>query len=170
MVGRRHKNKLLRSSAPFRHLGEEDIFRRYAMDMRKHAVSHRGYHVGGSGIGVTKDGRYVPLSGFNSKGAPGPRQPGDLCAEMRIIDDAKAKGCVAILEMWVAQPPQPDDFTGLDFGVAISCGHCRMRYRKKELPNKKSPLKRDTKINFIDSTDERRWRAFTVERLLRVCS
>jgi len=169
MVGKRHRNKHYRPSPPFRQNGEEGIFRKYAMDMRKHAVSHRGYRVGGSGVGVTKDGRYLQLSGFNTKAAPGPRRHGDLCAEMRMIDDAIRQNCVVILEMWMAQPPQPDDFTGLDFGVAVSCGYCRRRY-KRELKNPKSPLKRDTRLNFIDSTNPENERSFKVEQLLRVCS
>ena len=169
MVGKRHKNRHHRHSPILQHLGEEPVFRQYALDMQNCAVSWRGYRVGGSGVGVTKDGRYVPLSGFNTKAAPGPRRQGDLCAEMRIIKDAERKHCVAILEMWMAQPPQPDDFTKLDLGVAVSCGHCRLNYKNK-LRNPASPLRRDTRLNFIDSTNPSNTRAFTVEQLLRICS
>ena len=138
--------------------------------MQEEAISWRGYRVGGSGVGITGDGRYVSLSGYNTKAKKGPRRRGDLCAEMRIIEDAKKKGCTTILEMWVAQPPQPDDFTGLNLGVAISCGHCRMRYKNRELPDKRSPLKRETVINFVDSTNPERSRPFSVEKILRICS
>lgn len=169
MVGRRQKNRHHRPSPIFQHLGDEAIFQKYAMYMRKHAKSWRGYLVGGSGIGVKSDGQYVLLSGFNTKVAPGPRRHGDKCAEMRIIENAKAERCVAILEMWCALEPKRDDATALNLGVTISCVHCRSYFRR-ELSTKHTPLKCDTKLNFIDSTKPERTRPFTVEQILRICS
>ena len=169
MVRRRHRNRHHRPSPPFRHFGEAELFHQYALDMRGRAYSHRGYLVGGSGVGITAEGTYVRLSGYNTKAAEGPRRKGDKCAEMRLIDDAKEKKCVAILEMWYALEPQADDKTGLDLGVTISCVHCRARF-KSELKNPGSPLKRDTRVNFIDCTNPQRWRPFAVEQILRICS
>jgi len=169
MVGRRQRNRHHRPSPRFRHFGEDAIFHRYAADMRAHARSYRGYRVGGSGVGVTAGGKYVQLLGYNTKAAEGPRQHGDLCAEMRLIDDARSKASDVILEMWIAHDPESDDATGLELGVKISCVHCRTCF-KTELRNPGSPLKRETRINFIDANGKKTPRSFTVEQILRICS
>jgi hypothetical protein len=72
--------------------------------------------------------------------------------------------------MWEAhEEPQADDKTKLHLGFTISCVHCRARY-KTELLKPRGRVKRKTRVNFVDSTNPRRMRPFSVEQILRVCS
>jgi hypothetical protein len=134
----------------------------------QHGISWRKFRMGGSGLGVDPEGRTHRFDAANHKPFDRPRNRdlGDECPEMRIIDAAKTAGCT-LLGMAVVGDYQPDDFSGIDLGVTISCVHCRRTYRQ-ELKSPISLLRPCTRLYFSNIDDPSRHVELTVRNLLAI--
>ncbi len=140
--------------------------RSFAEYIRLHATSHRNFQVGTAALVWSSVGVLGLLGGPNRKAQPGPRRPGiDFCAEMIAILIAKAIDARKIVGMVTVASPQADDVSGQNFGVTVSCYHCRGWYRK-ELQDPASPLKGDTRLRFVDHANPTTHLEFSVDEFL----
>src|SRR3989344_6093540 len=96
-----------------------------AMQKRREARHHSGFHVGAAGIILAEHNGHQVSSGANVQ----PHKGGGIkmCAEEPVIVRAyELRGVVA--GMVVVAPPKIDDFSKLGLNVTISCGHCRKKF------------------------------------------
>ncbi len=136
-----------------------------AAEAQRKAKSYRGANYGCAALGLMPDGTLRSFWGANSKKAEGPRQHGDLCGEMRVIDEMRAAGCIAVVAMVIYGPAESDDATGANFGPKPSCTHCRTRFRV-ELRDPTSPLKRNTHLVFVSLEKPDRFLPFDLDVML----
>ncbi|MEK7133570.1 MAG: hypothetical protein AAB804_00700 [Patescibacteria group bacterium] len=122
--------------------------------MRKQSKSHRKFDVGAVSLAWGRHHEPVILAGANFKPHGGKRRHrnGDYCAEMESIWAATRMQCEEIIGMVVTAPHQPDEMTGTDFGVTVSCYYCRVEFRS-ERKKPKSPLKGHTRLRFNHPID-----------------
>lgn len=139
-----------------------------AFAARQRSSSYRKFEVGSAAIGVLPDGTFREYAGANRKERKGPRTFDDQCAEMEIIDAARKTQCVELAGMVTVAPHQPDDFRDIDLGVTICCVYCRRRF-VKELQDPRSPLKRHTRMIFVNADDRTKRVELTVEKVLLLC-
>lgn len=154
-----HRSELLKSASPDaiwkrvrRPLG------RIAHDQRRFAVSPRLDKSFDVGVGTAlwnPRPELICIGSSNYKQAIGPRQHKcpDQCGEMFSIATARTMKS-KIIGMVVEAPPQPDDYSGFDVGVTVSCVFCRHEYRL-ELQDPDSPLTPETWLRFNHPTNKK---------------
>jgi hypothetical protein len=133
---------------------------RIAHEQRQSAVSPRPnkpFDVGAGMALFTPKHELMCIGTSNFKEKVGPRQHKcpDHCAEMYGIATARKMEC-KIIGMVVEAPPQPDDFSGFDAGVTVSCMFCRYEYRQ-ELKDRDSPLRLETWLRFNHPTNRKKF-------------
>ena len=99
--------------------------RRLAVQERREARHHSGFHVGAAGLILAGHSGPQVSSGANVQ----PHKGGGIkmCAEEPVITRAyQLRGVVAGIV--VVAPPKIDDFSKLGLDVTISCGHCRKKF------------------------------------------
>ncbi|OGG58357.1 hypothetical protein A2853_00355 [Candidatus Kaiserbacteria bacterium RIFCSPHIGHO2_01_FULL_55_17] len=152
----------------------EEAWRKYlptldqlSRQMRSRAISHRGFDNGTVSLAWGWHRDPVIVGGANHKPHKGERRhrAGDYCGEMESIWAARRMHCSEIIGMVVTCPHQPDEVSGRDFGVTVSCYYCRIEFRV-ERRKSKSPLKGHTRLRFNHPTDRSLYLNITVDKFL----
>ena len=141
-----------------------------ARQARERASHYGGFTVGGAAL-VRCASAYFTVSGANHKGQPGPRLQCDHCAEEELekgaLEEAQRRGfkCedAEVVGFVIIAPPKVDDFSDFDFGVTISCGHDRRRWRSGEYLG---PIKGRSRGYYINAEQPARRVELTVETIL----
>ncbi len=143
-----------------------------AREALKEADHYGGFQVGGAAL-VRFQQNFFTVTGSNRKGQPGPRLECDHCAEeafeQSAIEEAQKRGfkCeeIELVGFVVVAPQKADDFADFDFGVTISCGHDRRRWRG---PNYDGPVKPHTRGYYVNANAPKQRVELSVESLLAV--